>query len=250
VIEAVTEPQGDGGRRPSYAVLPFVEAFGPTLQGEGQAAGRLSSFVRFGGCNLSCSWCDSPYTWDADRFDLRKEISLLTVEEILERTPEAPLVIITGGEPLLNQRKAAFHELLRRLKARGAELHMETNGTIVPNETIIELIDVFMVSPKQAHAGEHKRTQNAALAPGWAAVHHLKPAHLKVVVEDAAGVAAAAELAAAHGWPQENVWVMPEGTTSEVLNARFPEVATAATHHMINASHRLHVLAWTDARGH
>lgn len=246
----LTENLAAGGKRPAYSVLPFVEAFGPTLQGEGMAAGRLSSFVRFGGCNLSCSWCDSPYTWDADRFDLRKEISLLTVDEIVERTPWAPLIVITGGEPLLNQRKTAFHDLLRKLKARGSELHMETNGTIVPNETVVDLIDVFMVSPKQAHAGDHKRAQNAALAPGWAAVHPLKPAHLKVVVEDAAGVAEAAHLAISHGWPQEHVWVMPEGTTSEVLNGRFPEIATAATEHMINASHRLHVLAWTDARGH
>lgn len=199
---------------------------------------------------MSCSWCDSPYTWDADRFDLRNEIQLLTVEEILDRTPDAPLVIITGGEPLLSQRKPAFHEFLRRLKERGAELHMETNGTIVPNDVIVDLIDVFMVSPKQAHAGEHKRTQNPALAPGWASVHHRKPAHLKIVVEDAAGVDAAAQLAAEHGWPQKNVWVMPEGTTSEVLNGRFPEIATAATRNRINASHRLHVLAWTDVRGH
>ncbi|MFT4471383.1 7-carboxy-7-deazaguanine synthase QueE [Arthrobacter sulfonylureivorans] len=231
-------------------VLPFVETFGPTLQGEGAAAGRLSSFLRFGGCNLSCSWCDSPYTWDADRFDLRREISLLTVQEIVARVPAAPLLIITGGEPLLNQKKPAFVELLQHYKDAGVELHMETNGTLVPNRDMVRLIDQFSVSPKLAHAGEHKRTQNRALAPGWLRVHDQTPAHLKVVCETAADVRETREMAEKHGWPLDRVWVMPEGTTSEVLNARWPEIATAATEQGINASHRLHVLAWTDARGH
>lgn len=231
-------------------VLPFVEAFGPTLQGEGAAAGRLSSFLRFGGCNLSCSWCDSPYTWDADRFDLRTEITLLTVPEVRERTPVAPLVVITGGEPLLNQRKPQFVELLQGFKDEGVELHCETNGTIVPNADMVRLFDHFMVSPKLAHAGEHKRTQDPALAPGWKLVHGTTPAHLKIVVQTPEDVAEARAIADAHGWPLERVWVMPEGTTSEVLNARWPMVATEATKHRINASHRLHVLAWTDARGH
>lgn len=230
--------------------LPFVEAFGPTLQGEGPAAGRVSSFVRFGGCNLSCSWCDSPYTWDADRFDLRREIQLLDPAAIHALIPDAPIVIVTGGEPLLNQRNAAWRPFLAGLKARGAELHMETNGTIVPNEVTLEFIDKFIVSPKQAHAGEHKRTQNPSLNIGWSKLHEAHEAHLKIVVEDAAGVAAAVDLADNHHWPKDRVWVMPEGTTAEVLNARFPEVATAAAEHYINCSHRLHVLAWTDVRGH
>lgn len=230
--------------------LPFVEAFGPTIQGEGPYAGRLASFVRFGGCNLSCSWCDSAYTWDAARFDLRQEIQLLEPAEILARIPEAPVTVITGGEPLLNQKNPAWAEFLAGLKARGGQLHLETNGTIGPNAATLRYLDVFVVSPKQAHAGAHKRSQNAALHPRWKKLHDGHETHLKVVVQTAGDVAAAAELAEAHGWPRKRVWVMPEGTTSEVLNTRFPEVATAAAAHRLNCCHRLHVLAWTDARGH
>jgi 7-carboxy-7-deazaguanine synthase len=242
------DPIRAGVRR--AAKLPLVETFGPTLQGEGPAAGQLSTFVRFGGCNLSCSWCDSAYTWDASRFDLREQITSLTADELLELVPEAPIYIITGGEPLLNQRNPAWPVFLQGLKRRGAKLHVETNGTIVPNEITLAYIDVYLVSPKQAHAGEHKNTQDPALAEGWALLHLDHECHLKVVVEDADGVALAAAQAAVAGWPQHRVWVMPEGVTAEVLNGRWPEIAGAATAHRINASHRLHVLAWSDVRGH
>jgi 7-carboxy-7-deazaguanine synthase len=230
--------------------LPFVEAFGPTIQGEGVAAGRLSSFLRFGGCNLSCSWCDSAYTWDAARFNLREEIELLTVNEIIERTPYAPIIVLTGGEPLLNQNKPEFIQLLTALAYRGSDLHMETNGTIVPNPEVVQLIDVFSVSPKLGNAGLHKRTQSPALAPGWGVVHHLGNTQLKVVVQTPEDVSAAVALASEHDWPLECVWVMPEGVTKEVLNHRWPMVAEEATRHGINATHRLHILAWNDERGH
>lgn len=230
--------------------LPLVETFGPTLQGEGPAAGRLSTFVRFGGCNLSCSWCDSAYTWDAEKFDLREEINMVTPGDLLDMVPEAPTYIITGGEPLLNQRNPAWPVFLQGLKDRGGVLHVETNGTIVPNSVTLEFIDVFIVSPKLAHAGSHKRTQSPDLDPGWREIHKTHEAHMKVVVETAGDVAVTKAMAMLHNWPMTNVWVMPEGVTGEVLNNRFPMVAEEATRHRINACHRLHVLAWTDVRGH
>lgn len=230
--------------------LPFVEAFGPTLQGEGPAAGRNASFVRFGGCNLSCSWCDSAYTWDGSRFDLREQITMLTPDEILARMPASPIVIVTGGEPLLNQKNPAFIEFLYALKAQGREVHMETNGTITPRRAVWQYVDQFSVSPKLAHAGLHKRSQNPALSDGWQALHDVVEAHLKVVVITEADVQAAYDMAVAEGWPLNRVWVMPEGVTAEVLNARWPSVSEWATARGINASHRLHVLAWGDERGH
>lgn len=234
----------------SDLTLPFTEAFGPTIQGEGSAAGRLSSFVRFGGCNLSCSWCDSAYTWDASRYDLREEIHLLTVDEIVERTPEAPIIIITGGEPLLNNRKPQFWELLRRLKDRGAQLHMETNGTLIPTPEVQALIDLFVVSPKLPHAGEHKRSQDPALNRGWQLVHDVAAADLKIVCKTVEDVQRARRIADEHGWPEGRTWVMPEGTDVETLNARFPELSEEATRQRINITHRLHVIAWSDKRGH
>lgn len=61
--------------------LVVSEVFGPTHQGEGPHAGQLCAFVRLMGCNLSCSWCDTPYTWDASRYDLKAEGHRMTVED-------------------------------------------------------------------------------------------------------------------------------------------------------------------------
>ena len=80
--------------------LPISEVFGPTLQGEGPHAGRTVQFIRLGGCNLSCSWCDTPYTWDASRFNLRQELTPMSVQEILDRIIPGVPIVLSGGEPL------------------------------------------------------------------------------------------------------------------------------------------------------
>jgi 7-carboxy-7-deazaguanine synthase len=233
-------------------MLPYTEAFGATIQGEGPAAGRLSDFLRFGGCNLSCSWCDSAFTWDATQYNLREQISMLTAEEVLGLMPPdpAPVVIVTGGEPLMNQRKDAFIHVLEGLKERGQQIHIETNGTLVPTVEVWKLVDLFIVSPKLPHAGLHKRSQDPALAPGWRAIHPYAECHLKVVAQTPDDVARAVEIAKSHDWPKDRVWVMPEGITPDVINERWPAIANAAVEHRINACHRLHVLAWNDERGH
>ena len=62
--------------------LLISEIFGPTIQGEGKSIGQTASFIRLGGCNLHCVWCDTPYTWDAARYDLREELTKIDIREI------------------------------------------------------------------------------------------------------------------------------------------------------------------------
>ena len=118
----------------------LVEIFA-SAQGEGPEVGRTTLFVRFGGCDLRCRWCDSPGTWrptvrcrieeraGSGRFVERD--NPVTVDEILayvEKLAPRPSawISLTGGEPLLQPR--AIAALSRALAARGRRVYLETHG--------------------------------------------------------------------------------------------------------------------------
>lgn len=235
-------------------MFPVSEQFGPTVQGEGPYAGRRVQFLRLGGCNLTCSWCDTAYTWDGSRFDLRAELTNTSVDSIVdEALPGVPLVL-SGGEPLLHQTNPQWSILLSRLAARCGEVHVETNGTIEPSRDTMLWVSFAAISPKLPFAGTH-RGKNAVLHPGWVRLarnggHRLgASAVLKFVVRGADDVDQAVALASEWGWPADRVWVMPEGTTVETLGERWPIVAARAAEVGVSASHRLHVLAFGDVKG-
>ncbi len=98
---------------------PVMEHF-YTLQGEGYHQGRAAYFIRLGGCDVGCVWCDVKDSWDADRHPLLKIGDLLAA---IEQTP-AKLIVITGGEPLMHDLGA----LTAALKNKGYELNIETSG--------------------------------------------------------------------------------------------------------------------------
>ncbi len=227
--------------------LPIAEIFGPTVQGEGPYAGRPARFVRFGGCNLSCAWCDTPYTWDGAHFNLRSEITSMSVEAIVEALkPDGGIVVLTGGEPMLYAERPAFTLLLRRLSEAGCGIHVESNATLIPPLPVVELVDVFVLSPKIVRA---RAQTDIAVPPEWAAIATHAEVHLKIVCADRRDVHAAAGLAASMNWASGRTWVMPLGTTTDELAARWPEILDAAIEYKINATHRLHILAWGDLRG-
>lgn len=231
-------------------LLRVNESF-TTLQGEGPAAGQSATFIRLMGCNLSCSWCDSAHTWDASRADLAGETVLVSGRELVEQVANGPrIVVVTGGEPLLQQHLDGWRDLVMGLAGAGKRLHIETNGTVLPNHLTAAVADTIIVSPKLRNAGEHRGRQSPAVAAGWRSIRpRSETVHFKVVVRDADDVDHAVEVATAAGIPRHRVWVMPEGTTADALGTRWPAIADAAVRHGINASHRLHVLAWGDERG-
>lgn len=227
--------------------LPISEVFGPTIQGEGPAAGQAVYFIRSGGCNLSCSWCDTPYTWDGANYDLRAELDPLTAGEIAARVPAGVTVIMSGGEPLIHQHNPAWTELLDLLNAKGCHLHLESNGTLKASRHTLHSFELLVVSPKQAHAGKHRGHQDPTMDPTW---WNPNPAvHLKIVVETAADVEAAVQSATAHDWPLTRLWVMPQGKAAPELLARGGAIAEAAALHGVRFSHRLHIMAWGTQRG-
>jgi 7-carboxy-7-deazaguanine synthase len=239
--------------RAATGTLRVAEVFGPTIQGEGPASGRAAAFLRLGGCNLSCSWCDTPYTWDATRYDLAAELTVRPVADIAAATIAAAgparAVVLTGGEPLYQQ-GPDLYDLLKRVREQDLAVHVETNGTIAPTDRMLDLVTTWVVSPKLGNAGQHRGRQTAALNLAWGVAALVADVHLKVVCANTEDVTAAAELAERAGLPPHRVWVMPEGTTPAALAQRWPSLCDEAARRGFNASHRLHVLAWGDERGH
>jgi organic radical activating enzyme len=232
--------------------LPISELFTDTLQGEGPAAGRAASFLRFMGCNLSCEWCDTKYTWDSTTHDLRAGTTWMTVEAITERllNTHSGIVVLTGGEPLLQQEHPAWGKLLVALSGR-RRIHIETNGTVAPTRTTLVAAEIITVSPKLPNAGAHRGHQDPTIRSEYVDLANNYPGlHLKIVCRTADDVLATARMAKSLHWPWDRVWVMPEGTTPIELAERWPIIAAAAARYGINATHRLHVLAWGNERGH
>ena len=222
--------------------LVVSEVFGPTWQGEGPSAGRRAGFVRLGRCNLSCRWCDTPYTWDWERFDPAAELTPRSVASVLEELAgmAVDLVVITGGEPLLQQRRLA--PLVESCAARGWRVEVETAGTIAP---ALVGVSAWNVSPKLAHSGmavERRRKPDvlrAFQATGRAA--------FKFVAVEAGDLDEVAALVDECGLTE--VWIMPEGTDAETVTRRLAELAPSVLRRGWHLTSRLQVLIWGDQRG-
>jgi 7-carboxy-7-deazaguanine synthase len=100
-------------------LLPVMEHF-YTLQGEGFHQGRAAYFIRLGGCDVGCVWCDVKDSWDADKHPKHEIRALLSY---VKKTP-AEIVVITGGEPLMHP----LGELTKEFQQAGLKTHIETSG--------------------------------------------------------------------------------------------------------------------------
>ena len=110
--------------------MKVVEIF-ESIEGEGRRAGALATFVRFWGCNLACSYCDSRYAWEGQP---GPEVVDLTIPEIIDAIERKGNhnVTVTGGEPLIYPE---MKDLLLALAEEGYYVNVETNGTILPPVT-------------------------------------------------------------------------------------------------------------------
>ncbi|MFN8153118.1 MAG: 7-carboxy-7-deazaguanine synthase QueE [Bacteroidia bacterium] len=119
--------------------LPVMEAF-YTIQGEGYYSGRPAYFVRLGGCDVGCSWCDVKESWDKDAHPL------LPINKIVENALRTPsrFVVITGGEPAIYD----LTDLVRLFKSEGFYVAIETSGAY----PLRGEIDWICLSPKKFKA--------------------------------------------------------------------------------------------------
>jgi organic radical activating enzyme len=107
--------------------LPVMEAF-YTLQGEGLHQGKAAYFIRLGGCDVGCFWCDVKESWDASAHPQKTiEAIIKEAKQAISYQPSAtnPIFVITGGEPLMHN----LDDLTKNLQAENFKTHIETSGS-------------------------------------------------------------------------------------------------------------------------
>lgn len=119
--------------------LPLMEAF-YTIQGEGAHSGEAAYFIRLGGCDVGCVWCDVKESWDAERWPK------VSVEKIVSDASQFPcrLAVVTGGEPAMYD----LTELCNELHKAGFRIHIETSGA----HPLMGDFDWITFSPKKFKA--------------------------------------------------------------------------------------------------
>lgn len=130
--------------------VPVMEIFGPTIQGEGMVVGQKTMFVRTVGCDYSCSWCDSAFTWDGNGKDL---ITQMTAQEIWDELKRLggngfSFVTISGGNPALLRHLDA---LVAILKEHNIKIGVETQGS--KWQDWLYDVDELTISPKPPSSG-------------------------------------------------------------------------------------------------
>lgn len=132
------------------ATVPIAEVFGPTIQGEGPVIGVPTVFVRVGGCDYRCSWCDTGYAVDPVNKDRWLSMSPDQIVDTVEALARGPIMVaLSGGNPALFD---GLRLVAQALRAKGYQVMMETQGS-VPKIWLGNL-DLLVVSPKGPSSGQ------------------------------------------------------------------------------------------------
>ena len=218
-----------------------------SIQGEGMLAGVPSVFLRTSGCNLRCTWCDTPYTsWNPEGDDLALDTILADV-----RGHGSRHVVVTGGEPLIQQE---IVQLTQGLKDLDLHITIETAGTVY-QPVVCGLISI---SPKLANSTPAQRDGGR-----WTAQHDrlryqpdvLKqlmaeyPYQLKFVVSDPGDLSEIEAILKQTNADRSRVLLMPEGTSSEALSERARWLVEICKREGFRYGPRLHIDIYGNKRG-
>jgi len=246
--------------------LELVEAF-LSIQGEGEHQGRLAIFLRFLGCNLNCSGfgvqtkslktgenllgCDSIRAVFKGHFDHKTynaDEILSLVDGLCKGLKQKPIIVLTGGEPLIWHKNENFINLVKNLLV-DYEVHFETNGTILVDFDKFEIYKNchFALGVKLANSGinEQKRINLDAIL---AIKNNAKSSFLKFVLSrcDDNELDEIMNIKNKVNLP---VWCMAMGADRAELSKNALKTAEFAIKYGFNYSERIHIRLWSDKEG-
>lgn len=251
----------------STRTYPVIEIFGSTIQGEGYLAGLPTHFVRFGGCDYRCTWCDSMYAVEPAL--VREHAEPLTAMQIAERLHALPgeprWLTLSGGNPALMRFSPDEFDLFFRPWL----VSVETQGSIWRDW--LGLVDHLTVSPKPPSSGMVNERHMRALAAFMLRAKKLgkEARSIKIVVFDDLDYRWAANLFAAYpdwhhylsvGTDPTGIWDSPDvrrrisdDEARRQIGESYARLAERVANDPMMASVRvfpqLHVIAWGHARG-
>jgi len=217
-----------------------------SIQGEGKLVGVPSVFVRASGCNLRCSWCDTPYaSW-------KPQGENVPVDEIVRQVASYPAnhVVLTGGEPMI---MPEISELCAALRKIDRHITIETAATVFQSLPI----DLASISPKLSNstplgsefAAAHEQTRlNIPVIQRF--INESPDFQLKFVVSREEDLAEIQDiLDQLSGWYNSDVLLMPEGVDATTLASRNGWIAEACKASGFRFCHRLHIELYGNIRG-
>ena len=217
-----------------------------SIQGEGVNAGKESIFIRTALCNLKCSWCDTKYTWDWKNFDYDTEVHEMSIDEILQKLENftANNIVITGGEPLMQQ-----EELISLILSFPKKffIEIETNGTILPLDELVSLIDQWNVSPKTSNS--NNLLEQCEIVNCYNFFKNNLKTFFKFVIENESDILEINELVKKYNIDKSKIILMPQATTKDDLVSKESLIQDLCEKNGFRYTSRLHVLKWGNARG-
>jgi 7-carboxy-7-deazaguanine synthase len=222
-----------------------------SIQGEGELTGVPSVFIRTSGCNLRCSWCDTPYaSWNPEG----EQRSVEQLVAAVEAFPATRHVVLTGGEPMIAKE---MQGLAAGIKRTGRHITIETAATVAPGGIACDLASL---SPKLLnsapdpveHAAWRKKHEATRWQPevvrAWIDAYAYQ---FKFVVARPEDIDELEHMLAAlkRDIPRHKILLMPEGTTLEKIRSRAGWLGELCKARGYRYAHRLHLELYGNRRG-